>query len=144
MIFRDTIEQMLDGSKTQTRRLSKEGDVAHFQWFYGENRLCKVTRNGRLKWEVGRIYAIQPKRGANNLGYFKLLAIRWEELQDITEADAIAEGIERNVRFYKSPDRALRNVIAQFIHLWDSIHKKPGDCWLGNPSVWVLTFELVK
>lgn len=141
MIFRDTIGQVLDGTKTQTRRLMQVGDFTYIQWFYGKNRIVKVTRNGRLKWEVGRIYAIQPKRGANNLGYFKLLAIRRERLQDISEADAIAEGVSK---YYRCPQWLPGEAIAQFIHLWDSIHKNPDDRSYHNPDVWVLTLELVQ
>ena len=54
-----------------------------------------------------------------------ILSVRPEWLQDITEVDAIAEGVARR---------------EHFIRLWDSIYKKPGTRWTENPAVWVYEF----
>lgn len=53
-----------------------------------------------------------------------------EQLNVITEEQAIAEGIEQSVR----PAREL------FMELWDSIH--PEAPWISNPWVWRYTYEL--
>ena len=59
----------------------------------------------------------------------KLTSVRVERLQDISEEDAIAEGIKRGPLTAK----------AAFRELWESI--KGHGSWDLNPWVWVLAFE---
>ena len=69
------------------------------------------------------------KRGFQPLR-IRILAIRQERLQDITEADAKAEGVAD---------------VAAYRELWESINgKTPGARWDANPMVWVLTFEVAQ
>ena len=68
------------------------------------------------------------KRGFQPLR-IRIVAIRREHLQVITEADALAEGVA-SVDTYRK--------------LWESINKNLGVRWSNNPMVWVLTFELVR
>ena len=69
------------------------------------------------------------KRGFQPLR-IRILAIRQERLQDITEADAKAEGVA-DVEAYRA--------------LWQAINgKTPGARWDANPTVFVLEFELVR
>lgn len=76
----------------------------------------------------------------------RLLSVRAERLQAITEADAKAEGVsawhDTTVGTTYIPEFALR---------WDEVNKTRKDLhpsvdyhWIGNPWVWALTFELVK
>lgn len=59
------------------------------------------------------------------------LGVRIERLQDITNEDAIAEGIDMN----KTPCIEPMNAYAI---LWDSINGS--DSWSKNPWVWVIKF----
>lgn len=67
--------------------------------------------------------------------------IRAQKLHDITEEDAIAEGVDAismdDVRRQGTLTR--RNDYAQ---LWDVIHKRDGFPWASNPFVWAYTFKL--
>lgn len=120
-------EAILQGKKTQTRRLpANTSSILH------QGRIIAVYQNNRRRWRVGKTYAIQPGRAKKAIGRFRLFAIYYEPLQEITEADARAEGID-----YANP-------IEAFAKLWDSINTKPGTRWQDNPQVFVLTFELVK
>lgn len=85
-----------------------------------------------------------------------ITAVIVERLQDITEADAIAEGIERNEPIIEPMYRDygwelgdgsshwFANPIESYRSLWDSINaKKPGRAWKDNPWVWVVKFPEV-
>ncbi len=82
----------------------------------------------------------------------RVTAVRPEWLQDITEADAIAEGAlewareEKEKWEYAYPmaycaatgPNAARTAFAQ---LWDSVYAKKGYPFESNPGVWVVAFE---
>ena len=57
--------------------------------------------------------------------------IRVERVQDITEEDAIAEGVESF------------NTVASYSYLWDSLNAKRGYPWENNPWVWVISFKQI-
>jgi hypothetical protein len=106
-----------------------------------------------LKWG-------KPYQGKSSLFMFKSLARHWfevtgvgcERLQDISEADAFAEGIEEvgeqkfhgNIwkNIYKSYNPAITccSAVAAFETLWDSIYKDRDD-WDSNPWVWVYKYK---
>lgn len=75
--------------------------------------------------------------------------VRVERLQDITEQDAIKEGVFRKKQEdgtywhgnYGHPDGVgpLLNAIESFRSLWLSINGE--DSWNQNPWVWVISFE---
>lgn len=77
-------------------------------------------------------------RGCSRID-LRVTGVREERLQDISEADAIAEGgwIYKKCPFHKAPEKS-------FAHLWDSINTKPGTRWKDNPPVWVYEFERVE
>ena len=119
-----SIERILAGEKTQTRRLVQPGDVLVEQTVY--------NRRGHVRWRIGRSYVIQPGRGLHGIGHhIRINNIFREHLQDITQAAALAEGI-----------RGSTNPIVTFAQIWDSIYRQSGKRWKDNPEVWVLEFEL--
>lgn len=79
--------------------------------------------------------------------------VRVERLQDVTEEDAIAEGVESEVPGCSSVywnyldnlwDGAFPNdheARCSFQTLWDSLNAKRGYPWASNPWVWVYTFK---
>lgn len=129
MIFRQ-VDDILSGRKRKTRRVKKNTETCWRRSLF-DNSCLAVAVNGRIKWQVGKSYAIVPKRGAAGIGRkIRLTAIRCERLHDITEEDAIEEGVA-SVEEYKA--------------LWESINgRTKGARWADNPEVWVLEFELVK
>jgi hypothetical protein len=190
MIFK-LVDEILSGTKTQTRRVVKPGEDMicsdDYGAGYGDGPIIQVVAlhakpdkyglRVYSKWIVGRTYAVVPKRGKpavwwkhadggevellhehpqfsafremlntsratwrlvledlRRVGWHELririTAIRQERLQDISEADAQAEGVA-SVEEYKA--------------LWARINgKTKGARWEDNPAVWVLTFELVQ
>ena len=72
----------------------------------------------------------------------EITEISVERVQDITEAAAIAEGVDA-VSMADHPRQATMSRKADFKQLWDSINKKRGFGWESNPWVWVVKFEVV-
>lgn len=60
MIFKQ-IDEILSGRKTQTRRVYKDGEIGMSDGPYEIYHV--MAPPGRIKWEVGRTYAVVPKRG---------------------------------------------------------------------------------
>lgn len=70
--------------------------------------------------------------------FLRVTDVRVERLQDISESDAIAEGLE-NAAAYTPKEN-----IERFAAFWDSFSAKRGYGWDTNPWVWAYTFELVR
>lgn len=67
--------------------------------------------------------------------------MRTERVQEISEADAWAEGIESVARTLPYSGDDLGRVA--FSGLWESINGKRGYSWESNPWVWVITFRTI-
>ena len=160
MIFQHTWTQVLDRTKTQTRRLVKPFDYALNIWgtpMGDDLRIGGLNDNvtigsvigasNRPKWTVYRTYAVQPGRGQKAIARIRITGIRREALQAISIGDACAEGLGRDIDPKIFPHLAGVNgwsPTVEYMNLWDSIHTKPGTRWADNPDVWVLCFELVE
>ena len=158
MIFRQW-QQVLDGMKTQTRRL-------RFPWELAV-QLCK--RDWRLQrpyapytwadWqddindehiaEANCILAehyvtlpIKPHRTAKAVGRFHPINVRRERLQDISLDDVFAEGVGIRVDGKLYPITVKDVAHEEFARLWNSIYAGTEFKFAANPEAWVLTFEL--
>lgn len=105
--------------------------------------------------EFKEIYCPFGKIGDINNGV-RITDVRVERLQEISEEDAISEGVEKYGPFgefkgephpsggamrFRAYDKASR----AFQDIWQSIYKDhPKKDWNINPWVWVITFEKVK
>lgn len=67
-----------------------------------------------------------------------VVAARAERLQDISEADAIAEGVHHQPKLL-APNGAR----ILYVLLWNSLNAKRGYGWATNPWVWVIEFRRV-
>ena len=145
MIFQYTWQQVLDGTKSQTRRLVKLGCYERqVGWSVIRDTVDKQGLHSVKLWTIGHTYTVQPGRGQKAVGRIRITGIRQERVQDMTIDDMIAEGIAiytvaRGILSDNPPDKRWK-----FIELWDSIHTKPGTRWNENPPVWVLSFEVVQ
>lgn len=79
--------------------------------------------------------------------WLKVTDVRVEQLQEITEAEAILEGAIDNRAFIHSPDNEYDHIHTareHFIDIWNSTIKKSDTDkygWNANPWVWVIEFE---
>ena len=75
----------------------------------------------------------------------EIVSVRVERLQDISDADAIAEGIERCTEDIEAVRASLVNKSMhcdRYARLWDAING-PGS-WDKNPYVWIIEFRRIK
>lgn len=125
MIFRQ-VDEIKSGAKTQTRRVVKAGEWGSVD--RQTNCITAVRTDDRIKYELSKTYAIVPKRGAAGIGYIRMQFIDRQRLQNITQADAKAEGV---------------GSVAEYRALWESINKAAGTRWEDNPLVWVYHFNYI-
>jgi hypothetical protein len=79
-----------------------------------------------------------PKEAARI--FLKVTDVRVERLQDITEEDAITEGMSKTL----VDGVVFISAKGNFHVLWDSLNIKRGYGWEANPWVWVIEFERVE
>jgi hypothetical protein len=98
-------------------------------------------------WEWKRRPSIHlPRRGSRIL--LEIVDVRVERLQDISEADALAEGITEGTSdfagCFSSGTPAMSGTTAKecYARLWDEINGK--GAWKRNDFVWVISFRKVK
>lgn len=75
--------------------------------------------------------------------------IRVEQLQDITEEDAKAEGMEAVKAGQGEDSEPIKTYRTGFVYVWNSINGEPRAdgldiSWKANPWVWVVTFKKEK
>jgi hypothetical protein len=77
--------------------------------------------------------------------FLKVKDIRVERLQDITEEDAIAEGVAwkraADINALENSESVIDRAKVLFMRLWDTLNAKRGYGWDLNPFVWVVEFE---
>ncbi len=66
----------------------------------------------------------------------EVTGVRVERLQDISQADCVAEGMPESTNGF------LHHVVADYRKLWGDING--ADSWAANPWVWVIEFKQVK
>lgn len=189
----DMIRALLDGRKTQTRRIVRRTDAGRVKaprssrnWHLDDPdavKACPYGGPGDLIWvreTWGVLYqqfrndrdeptwyrasgdleslptwypSIHMPRWRSRLT-LELTEVRLQRVQDISEQDAEAEGIEciggnfscspwrdyskeQRYKFFSAPSASFRS-------LWDSINAKRGYSWDSNPWVWALTFKVHK
>ena len=77
----------------------------------------------------------------------RVTGVRVERVQEITDEDVVAEGIDIGKAPYPEDQPMLRDFDVDFEtafrDLWDSINAKRGYSWKSNPWVWVVTFAKI-
>lgn len=172
----EMVKAILDGRKTQTRRIIKNApggmdlkDLYEHSPLYMQSQ-CPFGKPGDLLWvrETFAVYLDAFLFKADEPHIFKGLKykpsihmpkdyariwlqvadIRVERLHEISEQDAIAEGIEpvnqAGVIVWKRYDdyyQVSTNPVVSFWSLWANIHSE--ESWNANPWVWVVSFKVL-
>ena len=169
------VQAILDGRKTQTRRVIKPQPLDVVT--YADQRVW-YPEVIKCPYEVGDVLWVREtftnseeypfifyKADADDVSikwkpsifmpksacrlFLQVKSVRVERLQDITEEDAIAEGIERikkdgmlSFRSYAVKHDACVYPYVSFQTLWHKINGPTS--WVKNPWVWVIEFEKIE
>lgn len=167
----EMVRAILENRKSQTRRIIKPQpafmpQVLKYLYSPGD----KLWVREKFAYEVnvcgqetGNIFYSEQENGKLPEGHkwrpsihmpewasritLKVVDVRIERLQDISEEDAQAEGV-LPAELNKEHDclcisRGRKHTCA-FISLWDSLYAKRGYGWEKNIFVWVVKFEWCK
>lgn len=129
-----------------------DGEIFNRLWRQStDDAIRALGQRDQYAWEPGQSPcrwrpSIHMPRWAARL-FLRVTGLRVERLQDISEADAIAEGCS-NAAWqrcdWKHPIAPWGRSIAEqnFASLWQEIYGPDGPhSWERNPWVWVTTFE---
>lgn len=122
-----------------------EGSRDRNQWVYktdvGEDWIEYAKEKYGYKWKP----SIRMPKDAARI-WLRITNVRVERLQDITEQDAIAEGIQRtdavNEWYFKAGVYNTDSQLIAFERLWQSINGS--GSWNANTWVWVVEFERIE
>jgi hypothetical protein len=108
---------------------------------YSEKEINDAAK-GVFKWKPS---IFMPKEHCRI--WLKVSSVQVQRLQEITEKEAIKEGIEQIdhncFKDYLNTEKAfIEDPISSFKSLWISINGEKS--WNDNPFVWVISFELVE
>lgn len=115
MIFKpELLEKVLAGAKTQTRRPAHYGEVAINPFgtplmLIDEIDISKyfvietvLNPNGNRRFKVNQSYAAQPGRGKPAQARIIVQKVRFEDVRNISQADAVAEGFRDRLEFWQT------------------------------------------
>ena len=157
------VSAILDGRKTQTRRIVKPQPIAsrnlvHLPYRVGQRlwvrESCRPRQTGTVYYRAdsydyhydeiragGTVPQWRPSihmpRWASRIT-LEIVAVRVERLQEITEDDAKAEGCQPITHEDGAVDCGTRKTM--FAKLWDEINAKRAP-WASNPFVFVIEFK---
>ena len=142
-------------NKELNKYYENKDDIIYKASYFGYHNLQdyidSTNWKNHVKWKSP---LFMPKKYARL--WLEVVDIRIERLQDITDDDAIAEGVGAGFQMNAGyPDyQHIENGICtltqdtaemSFATLWDSIHKKnPEYLWNKNPWNWPITFKRIK
>ena len=128
------------------KRDDPDGNLIYFYLASYDSNECEWAPV--KKWKSP---ATMPKEAARI--FLRVTDVMVERVQDISEQDAIAEGISDSSAYdcngwapsYNDPDSGGQaNYVGAFELLWDNINAKKGYSWESNPWVWVISFERIE
>lgn len=149
------VEYKAGGSPQQIDPFDTWGEFrAECFWEQISNEALKngATQNGEMLNNVvlGWKPSIHMPRKASRIN-LEITGVRVERLQDITEEQAIAEGIEPHASvpdawkcYGHDDDWVSPTPVDSFKSLWQSINSdRPGRNWDSNPWVWAVEFKKI-
>ena len=158
----DMVRAILDGRKTQTRRvIEPQPELTEGWWGMNPQNgiYIRMWRDGFSPSKLftysecpygvpGDILLVRETFNGDPMPrdaariFLRVLNVRVDLVQDISAKDIKAEGVipveSSSVFVNEMKTKGL------FVNLWDSIYAKRGAGWDDNPWVWVVEFERIE
>jgi hypothetical protein len=144
---RETFREYFHVDRLDEKIIEYKADNPPMIRIFDDNGFQVYKKDGREKLINWKPSIFMPKEAARI--FLRIMDIRVERLQDISEEDAIAEGIE--IVNEKVPVKAYKDYLGQYNYysnpinsfksLWESINGEKS--WEQNPYVWVIHFEKI-
>lgn len=135
------------GDLLYVRETFVDGVVPKYRADYPDDQTEIIVGNNEHLpvWGVAWKPSIHMPKAAARI-WLRVTDVRVERLQEITDEDAIAEGVTEFGGQFKGAYHAgdhMSGVSARecFARLWDSLNAKRGYGWDVNPWVWAITFS---
>ena len=157
------VRAILDGRKTQTRRVVKMSSVKPSVWTSVGSSKVRALDHGLFQFKAGRFNTwSRPFRSPYGVPGDRLLvkasqlelevkAVRVERLQEISEEGAKAEGVEPWVPGHgpidvrrEEPGMVMSASYRDGLEMtWNSLNAKRAP-WESNPWVWAVRFAVIE
>lgn len=128
--------------------------------FINPKATWEQTKKFKCPYQVGQkifvkesFYLAWKKRPAQHMKQehsrltLEITDVKIKRLADISEGDAIAEGLPLSKEFkdrYYTPENNYAVAKIAFMRWWNATHKKPEEKFDANPFVWVVDFKIKK
>lgn len=107
-------------------------DVCGFAYRADHPDLARFTGDGEQPSTAWKPSIHMPRKASRIL--LRVREVRVECLHDISESDAVAEGVLTTV------DHVVPTALGLFAERWDAMHAPGPGAWSENPWVWVVSF----
>jgi len=171
MIFQHTYQWVLDGTKTETTRLKKPGDIAYFDPTDLQDKFGHLPSvEMYYSEEYNKVIIKAPVWMLKIYTHISLVERNERALWQVEKTYAVQPGrgkkavghvLLKSIREEHVQDKTDKDAIAEgilnwdkynfemaprdaFGKFWDTIHTKRGDRFEDNPEVYTLGFELVE
>lgn len=164
----EMVRAILDGRKTQTRRVIKPQppawawavhELSEGRFFWADTKLdsedarlwpncddqvtCPYGVNGDRLWVKENWWRHHLPRWASRIT-LEIESVRVERVQEITRPDVEREGLQSDDTMRPGHKHSDCYMMHRFAELWDRINSKRGFGWDANPWVWVINFRRCK
>lgn len=125
----------------RTPKMMREGADTWEPYYFDANGLSWQDSAEFKEWGFKRRPSIHMPRWASRIT-LEIVSVRVERLQDISEADAEAEGWQIRPEVSSDPEVHADAARDWYMDLWEEING--AGSWDLNPWVWVIEFKQVK
>lgn len=123
----------------RTHKMMREGADTWPRFAYAADSWSEQDRDDFKAWGFKSRPSIHMPRWASRI-LLEITGVRIERLQDISDQDALAEGVSPDMGLrWQSGDDTPRGMYGE---LWESING-PGS-WAADPWVWVVEFRRIE
>lgn len=124
----------------RTPKMMREGADTWRPYYFDADGLSFYDSADFKEWGFKRRPSIHMPRWASRIT-LEITGVRVERLQEISEGDALAEGVSVHQNHHDKPRTSIYGPVQAYRDLWEQINGT--GSWDANPLVWVVEFNRV-